>query len=251
MGQSVPEQFVNAHEETEMRVATLQSFSVPVRVALARRATSTVASKDLPRGRILVLGGPSSVGKSTLQRLLCQNKVDAPFRFRPLLTCTTRAPRPGETQGVDYNFMTPDAYDAAGNDMEERTVYNGVRYGTLRSDLDAAANAQGVITVAALDAVGLAFLRARCGRAGGDVRGIFLKASLATLRARLLARGSDAPTLEKRLALAASTELTPAYEALFDAAVVNDDGVDVAVAQGAVEAACAAWWPGSSGSSGR
>lgn len=232
-----------------MRAALLPSFSARGRAALARRATSSVTT-DPPRGRILVLGGPSSVGKSTLQRLLCHNKAGAPFRFRPLLTCTTRLPRPGETPGVDYNFMSSDAYDAAGDDMEERTVYNGVRYGTLRSDLDAAANTAGVITVAALDAVGLAFLRARCGRAGGDVRGIFLKASLVTLRARLLARGTDAPTLEKRLALAASTELTPAYEALFDAAVVNDDGVDVSVAQGAVEAACAAWWRGNSSSSG-
>lgn len=197
-------------------------------------------------GRILVLGGPSCVGKTTIQKALCRNAQNSRYEFTHLVTCTTRQPRPGEVHSVDYRFFTVDEYDAAGEDMEERTCYNGIRYGTLRRDLDAAGSCPpGVITVAALDAVGLSFLRARCGRAGaGSVLGIFLTASLHTLEARLRARGTDPATLEARLALAAKTELTPEYQRHYDLAICNDDGQSVDATRALVEEACAAWFDG-------
>ncbi|HEX6389116.1 MAG TPA: guanylate kinase [Solirubrobacteraceae bacterium] len=82
---------------------------------------------------VFVITGPSGVGKGTLIRLLRE-------RFPELtlsVSATTREPRPGETQGVDYWFLTPDEFErrVQAGDFVEHAEYSGNRYGTLRDQL--------------------------------------------------------------------------------------------------------------------
>ena len=81
-------------------------------------------------GILFVVSAPSGTGKSTL----CSNvKQDEAFRYS--VSCTTRAPRPGEEDGVDYHFLTPAEFDrraAAGEFLEHADVH-GAKYGTLKA----------------------------------------------------------------------------------------------------------------------
>ena len=63
-------------------------------------------SEVVPRGRLVVLAGPSAVGKSTVVSRLRGEVPDLYFS----VSMTTRAPRPGEVDGQDYFFVTPDAF---------------------------------------------------------------------------------------------------------------------------------------------
>ena len=79
---------------------------------------------------LLVLAGPAGSGKSTL----CERLVESGSGFSRVITTTTRNPRPGETNGVDYHFLTPAEFDAriaAGEFLEWAWVHGERRYGTL------------------------------------------------------------------------------------------------------------------------
>ncbi|HTI69946.1 MAG TPA: guanylate kinase [Candidatus Limnocylindria bacterium] len=82
---------------------------------------------------VLILSAPSGGGKTTVgQRLLEQSS-----RLKRVITCTTRNPREGEVQGVDYFFLTPDDFDGRvhrGEFLEYANVF-GKRYGTLKSEV--------------------------------------------------------------------------------------------------------------------
>lgn len=83
---------------------------------------------------LLVLAGPAGSGKSTL----CDRLVDAGIGFSRVITTTTRAPRPGEVNGVHYHFFTPEEFDAkiaAGEFLEWAWVHGERRYGTLKSSV--------------------------------------------------------------------------------------------------------------------
>lgn len=88
---------------------------------------------DTPcRGILLVVSGPSGSGKTTL----CRRSTDE-GRTHYSISCTTRAPRPGERDGVDYHFLTRHEFEtrvAAGEFLEHATVH-GNCYGTLKSDV--------------------------------------------------------------------------------------------------------------------
>jgi guanylate kinase len=82
---------------------------------------------------LIVLSAPSGAGKTTL----CQQLLAARPDFARAVTCTTRAPRPGERDGVDYHFLERDAFEsrvAAGEFLEHATVYSN-RYGTLKGEV--------------------------------------------------------------------------------------------------------------------
>jgi guanylate kinase len=81
------------------------------------------------RGLLIVISGPSGVGKDTLiKRLLEQDP-----NLRYSVSCTTRAPRPGEVDGVDYSFVSRDRFLELIDDgaFLEHATYNGNLYGTL------------------------------------------------------------------------------------------------------------------------
>jgi guanylate kinase len=81
------------------------------------------------RGLLIVISGPSGVGKDTLIKRL----LDLDPNLRYSVSCTSRAPRPGEVDGVDYSFVSRDGFQQLidENAFLEHATYNGNLYGTL------------------------------------------------------------------------------------------------------------------------
>lgn len=153
---------------------------------------------------VFVISAPSGGGKTTL----CNNLLAAYPNMARAITSTTRAPRGGEHDGVDYYFFSEAEFSrrvAAGEFLEHATVF-GNHYGTLKSEL-LAKLAQGKDVLLNIDVQGAAAVRERAA-ADADLRGslvtVFLTPeSIATLAERLQRRGTDAPeVVQKRLAVA-------------------------------------------------
>src|SRR5512143_1419024 len=86
-----------------------------------------------PSPLLVLISAPSGGGKTTL----CQQLLAARPALTRAVTCTTRRPRPGETEGVDYYFLEPDVFlkrVEAGEFLEHATVH-GQSYGTLKSEV--------------------------------------------------------------------------------------------------------------------
>lgn len=167
------------------------------------------------RGVGLVLAAPSGAGKSSIARALCA--LDPAVSIS--ISVTTRAPRPGEQEGVHYFFRTQAEFDALvaqGALLEWASVF-GRCYGTPREPVERAL-AEGRDLVFDIDWQGHRHLRAAL---PGDIVGVFvLPPSLADLEARLRARGDDADAIARRMALARE-EISHCRE--FDHVVVNAD----------------------------
>jgi guanylate kinase len=82
----------------------------------------------------LVLSSPSGAGKTTIAKELLAAREDLGYS----VSATTRPPRPGETDGRDYHFLSPEEFErrVAAGDFVEWTGYSGALYGTLRSEVD-------------------------------------------------------------------------------------------------------------------
>jgi guanylate kinase len=166
---------------------------------------------------ILVITGPSGVGKGTLIRLL----LDRFPRMALSVSATTRDPRPGEEDGVDYRFLSPEEFQRRidAGEFLEWAEYAGHRYGTLKSELERDADP----LVLEIEVQGARQVRERV----PEATSVFIAPpSDEALRTRLVGRGSDGPEqIERRLAVARE-ELAAREE--FDHVVVNDD-LDAAV----------------------
>ncbi len=167
------------------------------------------------RGLCLVLAAPSGAGKSSITRALLEQEPDLALS----VSVTTRAPRPGEVEGVHYFFRSPEEFDAMAADgtlLEWARVF-GRGYGTPRAPVEAAL-AAGHDVVFDIDWQGYRQLRRAL---PGDVVGVFiLPPSLPALRSRLQARGGDDPAEIDRRMKAAHDEMSHADE--FDFVVVNN-----------------------------
>jgi guanylate kinase len=164
--------------------------------------------------RVFVITGPSGVGKGTLIRGLME-RLGA---LELSVSATTRAPRPGEHDGVDYHFLTTEEFEqrVVGGDFVEHADYAGRRYGTLRSELQERVNA-GVPVVLEIEVQGARQVRAAMPEA---VQVFIAPPSLDALRTRLIGRGTDdAPEVERRLRVA-EQELKAQPE--FAHVVIND-----------------------------
>jgi guanylate kinase len=164
--------------------------------------------------RVFVITGPSGVGKGTLIRGLME-RVPA---LELSVSATTRDPRPGESDGVDYHFLGREEFDrrVAAGDFVEHADYAGRSYGTLRSELERRI-AQGVPVVLEIEVQGARQVRAAMPEA---VQVFIAPPSLDALRTRLVGRGTDdAAEVERRLAVAEG-ELAAKPE--FAHVVVND-----------------------------
>jgi len=161
-----------------------------------------------------VITGPSGVGKGTLIRTLLERVPELELA----VSATTRPPRPGERDGVDYHFLSDAEFDArvAAGEFVEHASYSGRRYGTLRAELERRL-ARGVPVVLEIEVQGARQVR----RTLPDAVQVFIAPpSPAALRARLVGRGTDPPEqVEARLARALE-ELAAQGE--FRHVVVND-----------------------------
>ncbi len=167
------------------------------------------------RGQLSVVSGPSGVGKdSVLKRL---------FEMAPELTYsvsyTTRAPRPGERDGIDYSFVSDPEFDrlVADDGLLEWANVHGHRSGTGRSRVEEAL-AAGKDVVLNVDVQGAASIR----ELAPDALLVFLAPpSMEELARRRAARGTeDAAGLERR---ASDAEIEMGYSDRYDVVVVNDD----------------------------
>jgi guanylate kinase len=132
------------------------------------------------------------------------------------VSATTRSPRDGEVNGIDYHFLSDEDFDrrVAAGEFVEHAVYAGHRYGTLRSELDRPA--RGIVLE--IDVQGARQVRETL----PDAKRIFIEPpSLEALEKRLKGRAADSPQQIERRLSAARAELEAARE--FDHRVVNDD----------------------------
>jgi guanylate kinase len=164
---------------------------------------------------VLVVTGPSGVGKGTLIRTLRE-------RFPGLelsVSATTRPPRPGEQQGVDYHFLSADEFDRrlGAGEFVEHAEYAGNRYGTLRSEIDRARESGARALVLEIEVQGARQVRDAL---PGAVQVFIAPPSEEALRTRLIGRGADEPDqIERRLDVARE-ELAARDE--FEHVIVND-----------------------------
>jgi guanylate kinase len=164
--------------------------------------------------RVFVITGPSGVGKGTLIRGLMERLP----KLELSVSATTRAPRPGEQDGIDYHFLSREEFDrrVAQEDFVEHADYAGRSYGTLRSELEDRVR-EGVPVVLEIEVQGARQVRAAMPEA---VQVFIAPPSLAALRTRLIGRGTDdSEEVERRLRVA-EEELTAQPE--FAHVVVND-----------------------------
>jgi guanylate kinase len=165
---------------------------------------------------LTVLAGPTAVGKGTLSAYLRQHHPEIWIS----VSLTTRAPRPGEVDGVHYRFVTDDEFDAAireGRFLEWAVVHSGARYGTPAGPVDEAL-AQGRRALLEIDLQGARQVRQKM----PDALLVFLAPpSWDELVRRLVGRGSEAPAEREIRLRTARLELTAGSE--FDATVVNAD----------------------------
>ena len=163
---------------------------------------------------VLVITGPSGVGKGTLIRGVMERIPELALS----VSATTRAPRPGERDGIDYHFLTPAEFDRRVGDggFVEHATYSGNRYGTLRSELERCLDA-GIPVVLEIEVQGARQVR----EAMPDATAVFIAPpSLDALRARLVGRGTDSPEQVDERLRTAEGELTAQPE--FTHVVVND-----------------------------
>jgi guanylate kinase len=164
--------------------------------------------------RVFVITGPSGVGKGTLIRTLLQRIPELELS----VSATTREPRPGEEDGIDYHFLSDAEFDGKvlAGDFIEHAGYSGHRYGTLREELDRRLE-RGVPVVLEIEVQGARQVRETMPEA---VQVFIAPPSEEALRTRLVGRGTDAPEqVEGRLRTAAE-ELRAQRE--FPHVVVND-----------------------------
>jgi guanylate kinase len=137
--------------------------------------------------KVFVITGPSGVGKGTLIRSLLQQVPT----LEVSVSATTRPPRPGEVDGVDYHFLSEEEFDRrlAKGAFIERATFSGHRYGTLRSELESRL-AVGRPVVLEIEIQGARQVREAMPEA---VQVFIAPPSLEALRARLVGRGTNSP----------------------------------------------------------
>jgi guanylate kinase len=166
----------------------------------------------------VVIAAPSGAGKTSLARALVERREEVVFS----LSATTRPPRPGEREGIDYRFVDDTGFDAliANGELLEWALVHGRRYGTLRSGVEDAL-ARGATVMLDIDVQGARRLRTTL----PDAVLIFvLPPSVAEMERRLLSRGSESDAELVTRMRTARAELDAVQD--FDYVVINDEFED-------------------------
>lgn len=170
----------------------------------------------MPNAPLIVLVGPTAVGKGTVVRALRDAYPGLPVS----VSVTTRAPRPDEVDGKDYYFVSDERFDAlmdAGQLLEWATVHGKHRYGTPRKWVEAQLE-KGYPVLLEVDLDGARQIKTAC----PDCQMIFLAPpSWQELRRRLVGRGTESAEEQARRLRTAENEMAAQDE--FDAVIVNDD----------------------------
>ena len=171
--------------------------------------------KEQRNGLLLVVSGPAGVGKGTLDKALMERNT----RIKMSVSATTRAPRPGEVEGVHYFFKTEEEFKAMvdrGEFLEYMHVFGSNYYGTPRSFVEQHL-ANGFDVILEIDVQGAMKVK----QAFPDAVLIFITApSMSEIKSRLIGRGTESmEQVEKRFATAfEEVKMIPRY----DYVVVND-----------------------------
>ncbi|RII90619.1 guanylate kinase [Clavibacter michiganensis] len=200
----------------------LGGLGVHQRVRLTRFLEEWQAAKQIVEpSRLVVLAGPTAVGKGTVSTFIRENEPDVLLS----VSATTRAPRPGEVEGVNYYFVSDAEFDRMVEQqelLEWATVHNAHRYGTPRAPIDAAL-AEGRSVLLEIDIQGARQVKA----AMPEARLVFLlPPTWEELVRRLVGRGTEGPEEQQRRLDTAKVELAAQDE--FDHLVVNRDVADAA-----------------------
>lgn len=167
------------------------------------------------RGTLYIVSAPSGAGKTSLVRALTEADPDVSVS----ISHTTRAPRPGERDGVDYHFVAHDVFadmERAGRFLEHATVFDH-RYGTSRDDVVARLD-RGVDVILEIDWQGARQVRAAL---PGSVGIFVLPPSREVLEQRLRERGQDSEEVIRRRMQDAVQEISHYGE--YDYLVINND----------------------------
>lgn len=175
-----------------------------------------VAEEGIKDKFVCVVSGPSGVGKDTVI-----NEFDRLHNFfARVVTCTTRKPRPGEIDGVNYHFLSPDEFRKGieNNEfIEFVNVYTDTFYGTRKKDIDAAL-ATGKNAVMAIDVDGAMKVK----KERSDILMMFITPpSMKELAARLRGRGTETAKAVSERLQKAKYELS--FKDKYDVILQNDD----------------------------
>lgn len=168
------------------------------------------------RSRLVVLAGPTAVGKGTVAADVRRHHPEVWIS----VSATTRAPRPGEQDGVHYWFVDDDQFDAMvarGDLLEWAVVHKAARYGTPRQPVEKVLS-EGRSAMLEIDLQGARQVR----ESMPDALFVFLKPpSWDELVRRLVGRGTESEEERERRLVTARDEL--AAEAEFDVSIVNHE----------------------------
>ena len=170
------------------------------------------------RGKLIIFSAPSGTGKSTIISWLMKEHKELNLAFS--ISCTSRAPRGSEQNGVEYFFLTPEEFRTRIEDdefLEYEEVYTDRFYGTLKSQVEKQLEAgqKVVFDVAVKGGVNIKKFY------GDEALSIFIQPpSINELRRRLENRATDAPDVIDQRIARAEFELTFADK--FDRVVIND-----------------------------
>ncbi len=166
--------------------------------------------------RLTVLAGPTAVGKGTVSTYIRDNYPEVWLS----VSATTRAPRPGEENGVHYFFVSPEEFDAMIDQdqmLEWAVVHGRNRYGTLRRTVEAAM-AEGRSVLLEIDLQGARQVK----KSMPEANFVFLAPpTWEEMVRRLVGRGTETPEEQQQRLETAKLEL--AAESEFDHTVINDD----------------------------
>ena len=196
---------------------TLGGLRVRQQVAFRRKLATIVGGvhRGQPRGSLVVVAGPTAVGKGTIMRLVVSQNDDIEMS----VSATTRPARPGEVDGVDYHFVSDERFDQMielGQLLEWATVHGHHRYGTPQAGVETQQDA-GKTVILEIDVQGARQIRSRLPNA---LFVFIAPPSFDELSRRLAGRGTETVDEQQRRLATATMEMAARDE--FDAVVIND-----------------------------